>query len=424
MTKLTYVIPACNAETTLEDTVRSVLGQSERAVEAVIVDDGSTDGTRHVAGSLLGPRVRLASRENGGLAAARNTGWSSVESECVCFLDADDVVAPTHAAEMLAALGDADGVACSYEFVGERLEGLGWRAPVLASDTTHDRLIEANRLAIGAVVLRSERARRLLGGSGFAESLPVHEDWELFLRLAGAGAAWAAPVDQPLFRYRLRESSLSTRLDRMWRVGVSVIERHARGEEELARILRRWHVRAAARAIAAGSRADLDAALQPLGELTEADLPTLVGTLRWALARAERVGPQGWAARMPAWSERVRSMLPEGHPTARIMARLAFGPHRWREAIERARALLEPGRPLVLYGFGRNGREALRAATEAGLTVAVVDDNPAVIGKVPALAPDDLTPHHVVLVTPDERERIVARLSALGVNRIILPDAA
>ncbi|QKK07197.1 MAG: glycosyltransferase family 2 protein [Planctomycetota bacterium] len=77
MPKLTYIIPACNAEATLEQTVRSVLAQTEPGVEAVIVDDGSTDGTRHVAGSLLGPRVRLCPQDNGG-ALVRATpagGW-------------------------------------------------------------------------------------------------------------------------------------------------------------------------------------------------------------------------------------------------------------------------------------------------------------------------------------------------------------
>ncbi|HZW09164.1 MAG TPA: glycosyltransferase [Phycisphaerales bacterium] len=424
MPKLTYVIPAYNAEATLDQTVGSVLRQTERSVAAVIVDDGSTDGTRHVAGALLGKRVRLVSRENGGLAAARNTGWAALDSPCVCFLDADDVVAPTHARRMLAALDDADAVACSYEFVGPGLDSLGWRAPVLAGDTAHERLIEVNRLAVGGVVLRSDTARTLLGGRGFEEALPVHEDWELFLRLCRAGARWAAPVEDPLFQYRLRAGSLSDGLDRMWRVGLEVIARHARGGVERDRCTRRWHVRAAARAVAAGSHADLAAAMACVGELCEEDLPTLVGTLRWALARSEFVGPPSWAARMPAWTDRTRAML-DGYPFGRRAAeRLANGPHRWRELVERARGMLSPGQALVVYGFGRNGREALRAAAEAGLRVAVIDDDPRAIGKVPAITLDDLTPDHVVLVTPEDRTGIMAKLERRGVSRIVLPDAA
>jgi hypothetical protein len=210
----------------------------------------------------------------------------------------------------------------------------------------------------------------------------------------------------------------------MWRVGLDVINRHARNPEEHNRCTRRWHVRAVARAVAAESRGDLAAAMSHLNDLGEDDLATLVGTLRWALARAEFVGPPAWAARMPAWTERVGAML-GNHPLgARAMERLAFGPHRWREVVERARGLLAPDQALVVYGFGRNGREALRAATEAGLRVAVIDDDPTAIGKVPAMTLEQLTPDHVVLVTPDERAAIVARLEGRGISRIVLPDAA
>lgn len=424
MTKLSYVIPAWNAEQTLDATVRSVLAQSEPAVEAVIVDDGSTDGTRHVAGALLGPRVRLVSQENRGLAWARNSGWRSAAGEWVCFLDADDAVAPAHAAALLGAIGTADAAACGYEFVGPGLEDLGWRSPVLASDTAHDRLIEVNRLAVGAVVLRRDCAERVLGGAMFDETLPVHEDWELFLRLAGAGAVWAAPVEETLFAYRLRPGSLSAGLERMTRVGLEVIGRHARSEAERAAATRGWRLRSLARAVAVGDQCQADEMVAELGPIGEADLPTLVGTLRWALARDAAAGPGEWDAWMPEWTERVRQVLESGDLAREVAQRLAFGPHRWRRAVERAREMLAPGETLVIYGYGRNGREAARAAAELGLPVAVVDDDPRVVGGAAAMRPEEVSAEHLVLVTPEARDGIVARLRERGVARIVLPDAA
>ncbi|MFG0259335.1 MAG: glycosyltransferase [Phycisphaerales bacterium JB041] len=432
MPKLTYIIPAWNAEATLEQTVRSVLAQSETAVEAVIVDDGSTDGTRHVVGSLLGPRVRLRSQENGGLSCARNTGWRAAGGAYVCFLDADDTVAPTHAAGLLEAIergpgrgGTFDAAVCGYELVGPTLVPLGWHAPVLAGDTAHDRLIEVNRLAVGSVVVRRDCAERLLGGAMFDESLGVHEDWDLFLRLAAAGARWAAPVEESLFRYRVRPGSMSSDLPRMWRVGREVIARHARGADERAEMLRRWHVRAMARAIADADCAHLRETRAEARAIGADDIATLTGTLRWAFARREAVGPRSWGARMACWTAQVREMLGALDPAAgEVAERLAFGPHRWRSIVERARGMLEPGEPLVIYGFGRNGRDAVRAAAELGLPIAVVDDDPRALGKVPAIGADALSAGHLVLVTPESRDGIVARLRARGVHRIILPDAA
>ena len=428
MPKLTYIIPACNAEATLEQTVRSVLAQTEPGVEAVIVDDGSTDGTRHVAGSLLGPRVRLCPQDNGGLSCARNTGWRVAGGEFVCFLDADDTVATSHAATLLEAIEQGaghDAVACGCEFVGPTLRPLDWHAPVLASDTTHDRLIEVNRLAVGSVVVRRDCAARLLGGEMFDESLSVHEDWDLFLRLAGAGASWATPVERSLFRYRVRPGSMSSDLPRMWRVGLDVIARHASDALEREEMSRRWHVRAQARAIAAADGTHLNEARNAAGALHADDIATLTGTLRWAFARREAVGPRSWGARMANWTAQVREMLGGAEPAAEEVAqRLAHGPHRWKAIVERARGMLEPGQPLVIYGFGRNGRDAVRAATELGLPIAVVDDDPRALGKVPAIGADVLSADHLVLVTPESRDGIVARLRARGVRRIIVPDAA
>ncbi len=426
--QLSYVIPAYNAEATLDETIKSVLAQTLDEVEVVVVDDGSTDGTRHVAGAMLGPRVRLVSQENWGLAAARNTGLREVAGPRVCFLDADDIVAPTHAEAMLGAIGDADAVACGHALVGPGLEDLGWRVPTLASDTGLSRLSEGNRIPVGAVVLDIARVRDRLGEEvRFDESLPVVEDWDLWLRMALAGARWAIPVDDALFVYRLVPGSLSCDTGLMWRTGLGLIDRHI-GEGSARALGRRaWSMQAYARAVAGGEHGLLDeirSGVDGVGQLEADDLPALVGALRWALARGEVAGPREWGRCMPAWTERVRGVLADEPRAEEIVQQLAFGPHRWRGIIERVGRMLEPGERLIVYGFGRNGREAVRAAVELGLAVAVVDDDPRAIGKVPSIRAEDLEADHLVLVTPEASEGIVARLEAQGVRRIILPDAA
>ncbi len=179
-----------------------------------------------------------------------------------------------------------------------------------------------------------------------------------------------------------------------------------------------------AKALAA-SQQDVVAQIRAdLCRLEQNDLPALVGALRWALARGEAVGPRSWDRCMPVWTERVRGMLPDEPLVGEIVERLAHGPHRWRNIVERAGRMLAPGERLVVYGFGRNGREAVRAAFDLGLSVAVIDDDPQALGKLPSMRAEDLAPEHLVLVTPEARDAIVARLEAQGVRRIILPDAA
>lgn len=104
--RVAVVIPAYNARNYLAQTLQSVIDQTHRALEIVIVDDGSTDDTasicRHFAAS--DPRIRIVSTENRGVAAARNTGIEASKSDYIAFLDADDLWHRTYIERMLSAL--------------------------------------------------------------------------------------------------------------------------------------------------------------------------------------------------------------------------------------------------------------------------------------------------------------------------------
>jgi len=83
------VIPAYNAEKFVARAIESVLSQTRRADEIIVVDDGSTDSTAAEVGKF-GPRIRFVRQENGGASAARNAGIEAATSEWIAFLDADD----------------------------------------------------------------------------------------------------------------------------------------------------------------------------------------------------------------------------------------------------------------------------------------------------------------------------------------------
>lgn len=92
------VVPAFNAEATLEETLDAVLAQDSPDWECVVVDDGSTDRTAAIASSYTerSPRVRFISRENGGSGAAYNTGVASSVGDYVVMCSADDVLLSKH----------------------------------------------------------------------------------------------------------------------------------------------------------------------------------------------------------------------------------------------------------------------------------------------------------------------------------------
>ena len=93
---ISVVIPAYNATPTLAETLRSALRQTHAELEVIVVDDGSKDGTRAMAESFAAedPRVRVISKANAGVAAARNTGIDAARGDFIAPLDADDLWHP------------------------------------------------------------------------------------------------------------------------------------------------------------------------------------------------------------------------------------------------------------------------------------------------------------------------------------------
>ena len=93
---VTVVIPVYNTETYLDSCVSSVVGQTYRNLQILLIDDGSTDTSPRLcdAWAKRDSRVTVIHKQNEGLGMARNTGMESAAGEYLCFLDSDDVLAP------------------------------------------------------------------------------------------------------------------------------------------------------------------------------------------------------------------------------------------------------------------------------------------------------------------------------------------
>src|SRR4051812_17019821 len=90
---VSIIIPAYNSERYLRASLQSVLEQTYRDYEVIVVDDGSTDGTKAAVLGVEGS-IRYIYQSNQGPSAARNTGIAAARGDFICFLDADDSWTP------------------------------------------------------------------------------------------------------------------------------------------------------------------------------------------------------------------------------------------------------------------------------------------------------------------------------------------
>src|SRR5580704_13374409 len=88
----TIVIVSYNYEPFVAAAIDSALEQSYAPLEVIVVDDGSTDGSRKIIAGY-GNRIRVIFQENAGQGAVYNAGWLAARGEFVLFLDSDDVLA-------------------------------------------------------------------------------------------------------------------------------------------------------------------------------------------------------------------------------------------------------------------------------------------------------------------------------------------
>lgn len=195
--RISVIIPTWQRAALLGDAVASVRRQSVPVHEIVVVDDGSSDGTRAIATSL-GPDVRYAWQENQGPAAARNLGLELASGDVIAFLDSDDLFDDAKLAIQTALLERHPGADMVW----------GRARNVIFSPADGD-LAPAPQDAVcwqlGSMLFRRSLFQRV---GGFEPSLRHWEDVDLVIRVREAGLSVVEHPDVVLLR-RLHEGSLS-----------------------------------------------------------------------------------------------------------------------------------------------------------------------------------------------------------------------
>lgn len=277
--RVSVVIPSFNHENFVMQAVASVMRQTYRDLEVIIVDDGSTDNTFRRIRECQDRRLVYIRQENAGLSAARNAGIASARGEIIALLDADDLFESGFLASAVQRL-DVDpqlqAVYAGYRMIDEEGRALSY------SSTRSERperlfqaLLNGNFFPPSCVTAR----KTAYGSAGaFDTTLTACEDWDMWLRMAKSSRI--AGIPEILLNYRILSDGMSSDAERMANNRMRVLNRHlARvshiSEEIKSRALAWSELRCAVEYIQAG---DTGRAQQALRRVAAADASLLEET--------------------------------------------------------------------------------------------------------------------------------------------------
>ena len=184
---ISVIMPCYNRADLIRKSISSVLDQTYKDFELIVVDDGSTDNSLKVIGSIKDSRIKVISQENKGPSAARNTGIKNARGKYIAFLDSDDNWDKTFLEKMHSALKsdpDAALVYCGWQNIGNvpKEKAIPFVPPDYEKKENKIELfLQGCRWPIHAALTR----KKLIDKAGhFDEDLLIAEDYLLWLKIA------------------------------------------------------------------------------------------------------------------------------------------------------------------------------------------------------------------------------------------------
>ena len=221
MTLVSVVIPCFNHARFLADALDSVRAQTWPHVEAIIVDDGSTDDPTSIVDRY--PDVRLIRQSHRGLSEARNAGWRASAGSVIIFLDADDVLAPRAATAAVEQLGSYPEAMLAFGRL-ELMDASGKPIPAtlpIVTERFYEELLRRNYIRTPAMAAVRREVMKLVGG--FDPSCSPSADYDLYLRVARRYPLIAHPAT--VARYRQHAANMSRNPQLMLPATLQVLER-------------------------------------------------------------------------------------------------------------------------------------------------------------------------------------------------------
>lgn len=207
---VSVVMSVFNGEAFLSEAIESILGQTFRGFEFLVVDDGSTDRTAEILGGYASRdgRMRVLRHENKGLALSLNIGINFATGSYIARMDADDVAMPNRLEEQVKFMERHPEVGVlggAVEVINTEGQAIHTTRPPLGDSEIRSSMLRCNPICHPTVIMRREV---VLVSGGYRKIFDA-EDFDLWLRMGERSRL--ASLSKPLLRYRIHSDQVSVR---------------------------------------------------------------------------------------------------------------------------------------------------------------------------------------------------------------------
>lgn len=207
---ISVIIPVYNVKNYLEECIKSIINQTYKNFEVIIVDDGSTDGSAKICDyyANLDRRINCIHIENAGVSNARNIGINNSKGDYIAFCDSDDKYSPDFLLEMIstAERTKADIVICSYYYSNNGINRAITKqkeSQFISREELFEKIFINNE--IGGFVWNKIFKKSIIDNIRFDTDLKICEDTDFLCSITQKGCKMYY-LSKPLYYYSVREN--------------------------------------------------------------------------------------------------------------------------------------------------------------------------------------------------------------------------
>lgn len=218
---LSVIVPVYNVEKYIEECIKSIINQSLKNIEIIVVNDGSTDKSIDIVNEINDHRIIIINKENGGLSSARNVGIKNAKGKYIAFVDSDDFINDNNAYKNMIYIAETSnthivsGKAIKYYDDNKKITLESYNELFKEEKITSDKFIlkslEKRRIYVPVWLNIYNRQWIISNGLFFKEGI-VNED-ELFTHKALLRTKYIGLYNKEFYSYRQREGSITNSIN-------------------------------------------------------------------------------------------------------------------------------------------------------------------------------------------------------------------